>query len=232
VRDPRDGLTPDRRRAWLAAALVVMALLAFRSTVADWNRIPTESMLPSILAGDRILVDKLAYDLRAPFTMQRLARRADPARGEIATFLSPEDGRVLVKRVIAIPGDEVALRGNRLMVNGIAAIYLPEPERGAARCLAGPARCNRLRYREDLLGSSRSVLLGAGELEAQDMPARRVSAEHYLVLGDNRDASRDSRDIGLVHRDRFIGRVTRVVFSLDPANGYLPRRERWLLPLR
>lgn len=232
MRDPRDGLAPERRRAWLAVALAVVVLLAFRSTVADWNRIPTESMLPSLLAGDRILVDKLAYDLRAPFTLQRLARRADPARGEIATFLSPEDGRLLVKRVIAIPGDEVTLRGNRLEVNGVAATYRPEPEWGMAPCLAGPQGCGRLRYREDLLGSSRSVLMGTGAVGAKDMPARRVPADHYLVLGDNRDASRDSRDIGLVHRDRFIGRVTRVAFSLDPACGYLPRSERWLLPLQ
>lgn len=232
MRDPREGLAPDRRRAWLAVALAVLVLLAFRSTVADWNRIPTESMLPSILAGDRILVDKLAYDLRAPFTLQRLATRADPARGEIATFLSPEDGLLLVKRVVAVPGDEVALLGNRLVVNGVPASYHPEPDWGAAPCPAAPPSCSRLRYREDLLGSGRSVLLGTGEVGTKDLPGRRVPCDHYLVLGDNRDASRDSRDIGLVHRERFIGRVTRVVFSLDPANGYLPRNERWLLPLR
>lgn len=231
MRDPRDGPAPDHRRAWLAVALAVVVLLAFRSTVADWNRIPTGSMLPAILPGDRILVDKLAYDLRVPFTLQRLARRADPARGDIATFLSPEDGRLLVKRVVAIPGDEVALRDNRLVVNGVAAFYRPEPGRGAASCPA-PSGCSRLHYREEILGSHRSVLLGAGEVGVKDVPAQRVPAHHYLVLGDNRPESRDSRDIGLVHRESFIGRVTRVAFSLDPANGYLPRSDRWLLPLR
>jgi len=232
VRDLRNGPAPDRRRAGLAVALAVVVLLAFRSTVADWNRIPTESMLPSLVAGDRILVDKLAYDLRVPFTLQRLARRADPARGEIATFLSPDDGRLLVKRVVAIPGDNVTLSDNRLVVNGVAATYRPEPDRDAASCPPMPSGCRPLPYREEILGSSRSVLLGEGKVEAKNMPARRVPADHYVVLGDNRDASRDSRDIGLVHREWFVGRVTRVAFSLDPAAGYLPRGDRWLLPLR
>jgi signal peptidase I len=92
------------------------------SAIADWNDVPTGSMNPTILAGDRIFVNKLAYDLRISFTTWRLAHWDNPRRGEIVVFFSPVDGTRLVKRVIGVPGDVIAMNGNRLYINASLAL--------------------------------------------------------------------------------------------------------------
>src|SRR5215218_3401800 len=108
---------------------VVLIVLSFRSSIADWNDVPTGSMKPSIIEGDRIFVNKLAYDLKVPFTTWHLAQWDDPQRGDVVVFYSPQDGVRLVKRVIGVPGDEITLRNNRLYVNGQPATYQPlDPE--------------------------------------------------------------------------------------------------------
>src|SRR5215210_4682828 len=102
---------------------VVLIVLSFRSSIADWNDVPTGSMKPTILEGDRIFVNKLAYDLKVPFTTWHLAQWDNPRRGEVVVFYSPQDGVRLVKRVIGEPGDVIELRNNQLFVNGQAADY-------------------------------------------------------------------------------------------------------------
>ena len=101
--------------------LVVMIL--FRSAIADWNQVPTGSMKPTILEGDRVVVNKLAYDLKFPFTSWQVQKWADPTPGEIVTFYSPKDDRLLIKRVIGIPGDVIAMRNNQLFYNNKPATY-------------------------------------------------------------------------------------------------------------
>ena len=104
---------------WLKPALVIFVVSSgLRSSLADWNDVPTGSMRPTILEGDRVWVNKLAYDLKVPFTTWHLAQWSDPRPGEIIVFFSPHDGTRLVKRVIAGPGDTVELRGGALTVNG------------------------------------------------------------------------------------------------------------------
>lgn len=98
--------------------LAVVAMFSFRSAIADWNDVPTGSMRPTIVEGDRIAVNRMAYDLRVPFTTLSIKRLDDPQRGEIAVLHSPDEGIRLVKRVIGVPGDMVALRGTTLLVNG------------------------------------------------------------------------------------------------------------------
>src|SRR5262245_13276000 len=106
--------TPSRlRRAsrylwqeWIKPLAVVAAVvLPFKSAIADWNWVPSGSMKPTILEGDLVLVNKLAYDLKVPFTLWRLAAWDNPSRGDIVVLFSPHDGKRLVKRVIALPGD-------------------------------------------------------------------------------------------------------------------------------
>src|SRR4051812_49838603 len=102
---------------------VVLVVLSFRSSIADWNDVPTGSMKPNILEGDRIFVNKLAYDLKVPFTTMHLATWDNPRRGDVVVFFSPDEGVRLVKRVIAVPGDTVELRDNELYLNGNRAEY-------------------------------------------------------------------------------------------------------------
>jgi signal peptidase I len=113
-------------RDWIRPCLIIAIVLsAVRSAVADWNDVPTGSMKPSIIEGDRIFVNKLAYDLKVPFTSWRLACWAEPARGDIVVFQEPLNNQRYVKRVIGLPGDLLELRANRLFVNGQAADYAP-----------------------------------------------------------------------------------------------------------
>ena len=102
---------------------IVFVVVPAKSSLADWNWVPTGSMNPTILEGDLIYVDKIAYDLRFPLTLHRLAKWSDPQRGDIVVCFSPEDETRLVKRVIGRPGDTVELRNNTLFLNGEPAGY-------------------------------------------------------------------------------------------------------------
>src|SRR5688572_25322377 len=97
------------RQTLAPIALTVLVLCSFRSAVADWNIVPTGSMNPSIVEGDRIFVNKLAYGLKVPFTTWHLAHWDQPARGEIVVFVSPGDGMRMVKRIVGLPGDTVEM---------------------------------------------------------------------------------------------------------------------------
>src|SRR5712664_3653297 len=107
--------------------LLILALVFFsiRSSLADWNDVPTGSMKPTIVEGDRVFVNKLAYDLKVPFTTWHLAQWDNPKRGEIVVFFSPYDGQRLVKRVIGLPGDQLELRNEVLILNGQPVAYQP-----------------------------------------------------------------------------------------------------------
>ncbi len=214
-------------REWAKPILVVVIVLGtFRSAVADWNDVPTGSMKPTILEGDRILVNKLAYSLRVPFTRWRLIDWDDPAPGEIVVCFSPANGDRLVKRVIAGPGDTVALRGNRLMVNGVPAGY-GELD---AELIAQLDESERPRHgyaAETLNGVTHAVMATPGVVAPRSYGPVTVPPEHYFVMGDNRDRSADSRSFGFVPRGDIIGRSSRVALSLDRDRWYWPRWDRF-----
>jgi signal peptidase I len=204
--------------------LAFMALMVvFRSAIADYNVVPSGSMLPTVLVGDRILVDKMAYDLRVPLTHIHIARLGEPQRGDIVTVDSKEAGELLLKRVIGLPGDVVELRDNVLYLNGQAATY----RHAAIRAQPGDGVDEAAYSDERLGGMSHLVRL------SQSHPSLRssygpvvVPADHYLMLGDNRDNSADSRYYGFFGRDELMGRTRRIAFSLDAERGYLPRLDR------
>ncbi len=111
-------------RQWRVTIFVILfVVVPVKSSLADWNWVPTGSMNPTILEGDLIYVDKVAYDLRFPLTLHRLARWSEPQRGDVVVCLSPDDGTRLVKRLIAAPGDTVELRNNVLLLNGRPLTY-------------------------------------------------------------------------------------------------------------
>ena len=118
-------------RAWRKPLLIVLVLLgSFRSAVADWNDVPTGSMKPTILEGDRIFVNKLAYGLRVPFVGWRLIAGGTPVAGEIVVFDSPESGKRLIKRVVAVGGDIVQIHKGQLVVNGTREALAEDPRIG------------------------------------------------------------------------------------------------------
>lgn len=214
-------------KEWVQPFIIVFLVLGtFRSAVADWMRVPTGSMLPTIVQGDRIFVNKLAYDLRVPFTQISLDHRGDPEPGDIAVLWSPEKHIRLVKRVIGVPGDTIEMRDNRLFRNGVPLEY--EPAEGASfeHAVAGND-LPHVRFSVETIGEKRHpVMITPRRNRLPDFGPIVVPEGKYFAMGDNRDNSHDSRAFGFVDREAFIGRVHGVAFSLDPQRYWLPRWSR------
>ena len=212
--------------------LLVLALVLFsiRSSLADWNDVPSGSMQPTILVGDRIFVNKLAYDLKVPFTTWHVAQWSNPQRGDIVVFYSPHDGTRLVKRVVGLPGETVELRNDRLIINGKPVDYAPLPAAISAQ-LPVNERQSSIFATEQLSAHPHAVMA------IPDVPAKRtfgpvtVSEGHYFMMGDNRDNSFDSRYFGTVERKEIVGKATSVVMSLNRNHYWLPREQRFLTRL-
>jgi signal peptidase I len=198
--------------------LFIVLMCVFRSAFADWNTVPTGSMQPTIVEGDRIAVNKLAYDLRIPFTHISLVKLGDPERGDIVVFDSKAADNRLVKRVIGLPGDTVAMVNNRLTINGVKVDYENTNAVGdGLERLQGVNHKVRISYPDNYSFASFSAVT--------------IPQGHYLMLGDNRDKSADSRVIGFVPRDEIIGRSRLVVMSFNYDNYYLPRLDRFFKEL-
>ncbi len=216
---------------WMRSVLlIVLIITSFRSAVADWNDVPTGSMKPTIFEGDRIVVNKLAYDLKIPFTTRRLVAWDNPQRGDIVVLYSPVDGKRLVKRVVGVPGDTLAMVEDRLVVNGDVVSYAPPVEGMVAGRTAGME--GRLIASETFGGSPHAVMIARGRHCMPSFSPVVIADSMYFVMGDNRDESYDSRYFGSVPRDKIVGRATFVAASVDPARNFLPRWKRFLHPLR
>lgn len=219
-------------RDWCRPILLVVVVLgSFRSAIADWNDVPTGSMRPTILDGDRIYLNKMAYDLRVPFVGWRIIERHAPERGDIVIFPSPDDGRRLVKRVTAIEGDTIEIRQDRLILNGVHARY----EAAGDPLLVGvPAEERRLRefLIEELDGSRRLIALTPARPSPASFGPYVVPEGKVFCMGDNRDDSFDSRFFGPVSRDSLRGQALAVAASVDPDHGYMPRWSRFFQSLR
>ena len=220
-----------RWREYREIALFLLLMMGFRSAWADWMTVPTGSMNPTILEGDRIWVDKHVFGLRIPFTLTRLTSGADPARGDIVVFDSPSDGTTLVKRVAAIPGDTLEIDGEILIVNGQPASYRPGDLRHLQQLLSITAAERPMVLTEKAAGTEHEILLLPARVSRRVIGPVTVPSGMYFMLGDNRDNSADSRYIGFVPRGNIIGRATRVVVSLNPEHYFAPRHNRLWAPL-
>lgn len=216
--------------AWLKSnrgfLVFVLCLGVFRTAVADWNPIPSGSMRPTLLEGDVVLVNRLAYDLKLPLTDVSLRRLGDPQRGDVVTFSSPVDGTRLIKRVVAVPGDVVQLRDGQLLVNAEPARYADD--RPAIETLAPGVAVHALQATETVAGHSRRVQQLRGATAAREFGPLTLGPDQFFMLGDNRDNSADSRSFGFVPRHLLIGRAHHVLVSADITGHWLPRLARTL----
>jgi signal peptidase I len=209
--------------------LFVGLMFVFRSAVADWNYIPSSSMNPTLVQGDRVAVNKLAYSLRLPFSLHQLVRWDTPHPGDVITFDSPRDNVNLIKRVVAVGGDVVEMHDNTLSVNGQ---QMPRTLADESRLIPSEIGILNAQIWHEQLGSVAIETARLPELNRyRDFAPVRVPAGHVMVLGDSRDNSQDSRFIGFIDTDRITGRAFRVVMSHDPQALYVPRLSRWWLPL-
>jgi signal peptidase I len=208
----------------------LLSLGVFRTAIADWNPIPTASMHPNLLEGDVVFVNRVAYDLKVPLTEITLSRLGEPKRGDVVTFSSPVDGTRLIKRVAALPGDRVEIRHERLIINGQPSAYAVLGE--AVEHIEKVGDLKALQLQEQNAGASYSIQVLPQVDAPRDFGPITVPRGSYLMLGDNRNNSHDSRYIGFVRRELLIGRAERILVSADITSNWMPRTERIGMSLR
>lgn len=197
---------------------VLLIVLLFRSFLFEPFKIPSGSMIPTLLIGDFILVNKYAYGLRLPITNTKFLSVGEPKRGDVIVFRYPVDTSVsFIKRLIGLPGDTVSYRDKRLYVNG-QLVELEEIGRYTSQDVkcATPRR-DALRYTEMLGEVNHEVLLhgSSGSRDGQ----WEVPEGHYFVMGDNRDRSNDSREWGFVPEENLMGRAVGIWLNFDMNKG-------------
>jgi signal peptidase I len=204
--------------------LVFLLLMSvFRSAIADWYSVPTGSMLPTIKEGDRIIVNKMAYDLRLPFSDISLASLKSPKRGEIIVFESKAANLRLIKRVIGLPGDVVSMHNEVITVNGqqltLQAFDNTQLTNGASKFNHFSETIGKINHRINIDDHASNLMSNFSPVT--------VPKGHYLVLGDNRRHSADSRVYGFIPHHELRGKATAIAFSVDYDNHYIPRKERF-----
>ncbi|QKT02400.1 signal peptidase I [Ectothiorhodospiraceae bacterium 2226] len=195
---------------------VIVIVLLLRSFLAEPFRIPSGSMMPTLLVGDFILVNKFSYGIRLPVLNTKVIGVGEPQRGDVIVFRYPEDPRVdYIKRVVAVPGDHVAYQDKVLYVNGEEVGQQPLSTyigSGAGAVMTGAS------LREERLREPPHQILvrsGAASLDQE----WQIPAGEYFVMGDNRDNSKDSRYWGTVPEDHLVGKAFLIWMNWDPANG-------------
>lgn len=195
---------------------VILLVLLLRSFVAEPFRIPSGSMMPTLLIGDFILVQKYAYGLRLPVTNTKILETGEPQRGDVVVFRYPRDPRTdYIKRVIGLPGDHIVYRDKMIYINGkpvaqdTLGVYVSN---GAGSVMTGASHRS-----ENLQGVVHEILV-------RPTPAM-VDREYvvpegeYFVMGDNRDNSNDSRFWGYVPEQNLVGKAVYVWMSWDWSDG-------------
>jgi signal peptidase I len=223
---------------------VVWALLIagiFRSLFFQPFWIPSESMKSTLLVGDFIFVNKMAYGYSrysCPFGICPISGRlfgTEPERGDVVVFRHPVNGSDMIKRLIGLPGDQIQMKNGVLFINGAAAPQVPDgvfeevfelqgPMANRPLCANAPSMgeiCQKEQFRETLPNGREHAILNVGAAAGRpdNTEVYSVPEKHYFFMGDNRDNSQDSRypqsegAVGYVSEEYLIGRADRVMFS-------------------
>jgi signal peptidase I len=212
--------------------IFISLLFIFRGAIADWHPVPTGSMKPTILEGDVVWENKLAYDLQIPFTDISLARLGEPERGDIIVFTSKAADKRMIKRLIGLPGETVEIKKNQLFINGSPADYsqlrdpILEPLREGDK--------EKGVYALESLGHLTHVMQVKPHYynPLKNYGPVTIPVDQYFVMGDNRDNSADSRYYGLIPRSEIRGHATRILVSLNTKESFKPRMERFFEMLK
>jgi len=210
----------------LAAVLIATS---FKSAIADWNDVPTGSMKPTILVGDRVFINKLSYGFKLPYTTRHIVRWGSPERGDIVVFYSPVDGKRLIKRLIGLPGDEIFLLSNKLYINGKALDYSIISDMPHGQENRTPED-HYVYLIENLLGKQHPIMISDTRTPFDSFDPVVVPEGKAFVMGDNRDNSADSRFFGFIELNQVLGHATTIVLSRD-GSFLKPRWERFFKKL-
>jgi signal peptidase I len=209
------GARDPASRPWLVAQArslfpVILIVLLVRSFLVEPFRIPSASMMPGLVDGDFIFVNKFAYGLRLPISNTKILAVGEPQRGDVIVFRQPSKPSVnFIKRLVGLPGDHVVVRDNRVFINGKEVPLLPD---GAYRGDFGFAGA---RLAIERFGAEEHVVMFARGRNATDFDAT-VPAGHYFFMGDNRNDSEDSRfpeAVGFVPEQNLVGHAKRIWMS-------------------
>ena len=224
---PKDAKQPWWVEYSISFFPVILIVFLLRSFLVEPFKIPSGSMIPTLLIGDFILVNKYAYGIRLPVINTKLVDVGDPQRGDVMVFRFPEDPSVdYIKRVVGVPGDRVEYRDKRLTING-----RPVPLQRQADYLARDRMQFYRRYLETLNAYAHEILIeddapavppqgptfpGAGNCHYNSGGlACTVPAGHYFMMGDNRDNSSDSRVWGFVPDRNIVGKAFFIWLNLN-----------------
>lgn len=188
------------RGEWATFALFLLLLTVARTSLANHYQVPSGSMEPTLMPGDRIAVNMMAYGLRVPFTDIELIDRGEPQRGDVVVFKSPADGTRLIKRVVAVGGDTVALVDGRLWIGG--------------RPLHDPDAPDIEHF------GDRDVALNLSHGGGPDIATGTIPAGMALVLGDHRGNSADGRFFGLVPTKSLYAKASAVYYRRGEGFGW------------
>jgi signal peptidase I len=204
----RGGVVQDPPAVYYARAFfpVILVVLVVRAFVFEPFRIPSESMMPGLIDGDFIFVNKFSYGLRLPLINTKIAAIGEPQRGDVIVFRLPSDPSVhFIKRLVGLPGDHVVVRDNQVIING-----KPVPRRGDGIYSGGYGFSGAALALEQL-GAEQHVVMFAADRASTDYDTV-VPSGHYFFMGDNRNDSADSRFplVGFVPEQNLVGHAVRV----------------------
>ncbi len=197
---------------------VLLIVLIFRSFLFEPFKIPSGSMIPTLLIGDFIVVNKYAYGLRVPVLNKKFVAIGEPQRGDVAVFRYPVDDSVnFIKRVIGLPGDTITYRDKELFVNGERVETSGKTEFTTRDLKCTTPRVDARRLQEQLGTLQHDILLHE---TARSRNGQWVVPEgHYFMMGDNRDRSNDSREWGFVPEENLVGRAVGIWLNFDLDKG-------------
>ena len=215
VQRPRDPVIIEYSRSLFPVLLIV---LLFRSFLFEPFKIPSGSMIPTLLVGDFIVVNKFSYGLRLPVLNKKILSLGEPERGDVVVFRYPVDPSInFIKRLIGLPGDTITYRNKELFVNGES---LSKQENGrytSEEVKCSTPRADAIRFHEMVGDVEHDILLHerSGSRNGQWV----VPEGHFFVMGDNRDRSNDSREWGFVPEENMMGRAVGIWMNFDYTKG-------------
>jgi len=215
IERPRDPVVIEYSRSLFPVLLIV---LLFRSFLFEPFKIPSGSMIPTLLIGDFIVVNKFAYGLRLPVANIKFVPIGEPERGDVVVFRYPVDPKVnFIKRLVGLPGDTITYRNKELFVNGekVQAAEQGRFTSSDVKCSTPPSDARRL---TETLGNVEHDILIHGNSGSRD-GQWVVPESHFFVMGDNRDRSNDSREWGFVPEENLMGRAVGIWLNFDYTKG-------------